>query len=526
MRYDPTVYPSPSQRMVTFACNGMVATSHPLAVQGGLDIMKKGGNAVDAAVAVAACLTVVEPTSNGLGGDGFAMVWSGGKLYGLNSSGPSPKCITLEDVPGKSMPKYGWPTVTVPGVTAGWVELWERFGELSFEEVMAPSIKYAEEGFPISPVVGKNWRAACKIYEKLTGDEFKYWFDTFAPDGTAPRIGTVWRPKDHADTLRKIAETKAETFYRGKLAMRIEEFSEEYGGFIRRSDLASFSPEWVDPLRVNYRGYDVWELPPNGQGLVALLALNMMKEFEFEKKDTADTFHKQIEAIKIAFKDGKKHITDPAYMQIPPEELLSKNYKDQIAENASDPDICKSRDSGTVYLATGDDQGNMVSYIQSNYNGFGSGLVVPGTGIALQNRGSSFSLDPGHPNSLEPGKRPYHTIIPGFLSKDGGPVGPFGVMGGFMQPQGHLQVIMNSLDFEHNPQAALDAPRWRWIRGRKVIVERGFPTNLVKELTKKEHEIEYSDKSGRFGRGQIIWKNGNVLAGGSDPRADGTAQGY
>ncbi|MBS3816106.1 MAG: gamma-glutamyltransferase [Candidatus Thermoplasmatota archaeon] len=530
MNFDPLSYPYDSRRSVNYANNGMVATSQPLAAQAGLEVLKKGGNAVDAAVATAASLTVLEPTSNGIGGDGFAIVWKDGELHGLNSSGPSPRALDIDTVKEEGheeMPKFGWTPVTVPGIPAAWSELNERFGELPFEDVIEPAADYAENGYPISPILGKYWQAAYRGYkENLEEEKFQNWFNTFAPKGRAPDIGEIWRSKDHADTLRKIGKSRAESFYRGELAEKIVEFSKETGGFFDKEDLSDFTPEWVDPISVDYRGHEVWELPPNGQGIVALMALNILKDFDFSCKEKVETYHKQIEALKLAFADGKKLITDPEYMDVGPEELLSEEYaserRDIIGDEAIEPEPGRLGERGTVYLATADGEGNMVSYIQSNYMGFGSGLVVPDTGIALQNRGNTFSLDPEHANCIEPRKRTYHTIIPGFLTRQEEAVGPFGVMGGYMQPQGHLQVIMNSLDFDMNPQAALDAPRWRWDEEKRVYVEKSFADDIAKALSRKGHDVNYSLHSGSYGRGQIIWKDEDgVYAGGTEKRTDG-----
>lgn len=531
MNFDYLNYPYASQRMTTFARKGMVATSQPLAAQAGLDILKKGGNAIDAAIATAACLTVVEPTSNGIGGDAFALVWTKGKIHGLNASGPSPKSISIDEVKARGfneIPKYGFIPVTVPGAPGAWAELSKKFGKLPLAEVLKPAIDYAENGFPISPILGKYWSSAYNRFkEELTADEFKHWFEVFAPNGRAPKIGEVWRSPNHAATLRSIATTNAESFYRGDLAEKIDEFSKQYNGFITKEDLAAYYPEWVEPISVNYRGYDVWEIPPNGQGMVALMALNMLKGFQFTEKESIEAYHQQIEAIKLAFVDGQKYITEKAKMSVAVEDLLSEQYAAErrglIGETALNPVPGTPPKGGTVYLATADEEGNMVSFIQSNYMGFGSGLVVPGTGIALQNRGHNFSLDPNHDNRLEPGKRTYHTIIPGFLTKGNQPVGPFGVMGGFMQPQGHVQVIMNTIDFILNPQAALDAPRWQWMEGKKVLVEPDFPNYIAQALARKGHEIQVTVDSGSFGRGQIIWRDPEtgVLFGGTEKRTDG-----
>jgi gamma-glutamyltranspeptidase/glutathione hydrolase len=529
-------YPYTSQRMTTIAKNGMVATSQPLAAQAGLDILKKGGNAIDAAIATAACLTVVEPTSNGIGGDAFALVWTKGELHGLNSSGPAPKSISIDAVKDKgheSMPKFGMIPVTVPGAPAAWAELSKRFGKLPLTEVLKPAIEYAENGYPLSPILGKYWKGAANRFKELfKGDEYKGWFDTFAPGGKAPEIGEMWKSEGHANTLRSIAETNAESFYRGELAEKIDQFSKEHGGFLTKEDLAEYKPEWVQPIKVNYRGYDVWEIPPNGQGIVALMALNMMKGFDLNEKESVDTYHKQIETMKLAFADAKKYVTDPEHMSVSAEQLLSEEFAEMrrslIGEEAITPEPGTPPSGGTVYLATADGEGNMVSFIQSNYMGFGSGIVVPGTGIALQNRGHDFSLDPNHENSLQPGKKTYHTIIPGFLTKGNEAVGPFGVMGGYMQPQGHAQVIMNTVDFHLNPQAALDAPRWQWMEGKKVSVESTFPNHIAQALARKGHQIEVALDGGGFGRGQIIWRDPKtgVLMGGTESRTDGAIAAY
>lgn len=528
--------PYPSQRMTTVANKGMVATSQPLAAQAGLDILKQGGNAIDAAIATAASLTVVEPTSNGIGGDAFALVWTKGQLYGLNGSGPAPKDISIEKVKERGhdeIPKFGWLPVTVPGAPGAWVELSERFGRLPLTEVLKPAIDYAETGYPLSPILAKFWKSAHEKYkEVLDGDEFKHWFETFAPNGKAPEIGEVWNSPGHASTLRSIAETKGESFYQGEIADKIAAFSKQYDGFLTKEDLASFKPEWVNPISVSYRGYDVWEIPPNGQGLVALMALNILKGYSFDQKDSVETYHKQLEAMKLAFSDGQSFITEEKQMSHAVKDLLSEEYAEQrrslIDKEALTPEPGTPPKGGTVYLATADAEGNMVSFIQSNYMGFGSGLVVPGTGIGLQNRGHNFSLDPNHDNALQGGKRTFHTIIPGFLTKGKEAVGPFGVMGGFMQPQGHVQVIMNTIDFHLNPQASLDAPRWQWMEGKKIIVEPTFPNHIAEALARKGHKIQVELEKGAFGRGQIIWRDNETgtLYGGTEARTDGTIAAY
>lgn len=529
MNFDALYYPTPSKRTLVFGQKGMVATSHYLATQSGLDILKMGGNAIDAAIATAACLTVVEPTSNGIGGDAFALVWSKGKLYGLNASGPSPQNISLEAMKKRGlreMPKYGFTPVTVPGVPAAWAELSARFGKLPLKECLKSAIHYGEVGYPVSPIVSHYWQASYKTFsENLTGKEFEPWFSTFAPFGRAPYAGEIITLSDHATTLREIGETKGESFYRGNLAEKIDQFSRQFGGYLTTSDLAQYKAEWVDPIKVTYRGYDVWEMPPNGHGLVALMALNILNGLTLDNNHPADAYHKQMEAIKIAFADVQKYITDPKNMTINISELLSEAYaierRKKITDSASLPPAGKPESGGTVYLATADHEGNMVSYIQSNYMGFGSGLVVPGTGISLHNRGISFSLDETHDNRLEPGKRPYHTIIPGFLTKDNNPVGPFGIMGAFMQPQGHVQLLVNMIDFKLNPQAALDGLRWQWREGLTFDLEPGFPLHVAEALIRKGHDIKMSFDATSFGRGQVILRQENgVFAGGTDGRAD------
>ena len=531
MHFDPLYYPYFSRRMTVYSAQGMVATSQPLAAQAGLEILKKGGNAIDAAIATATCLTVVEPTSNGIGGDAFALVWFNGKLYGLNASGPAPQLLSGSELRKKGyreMPMLGWETVTVPGAPAAWAALAERFGTLPLTVTMQPAVSYAEQGYPVSPVVSAAWQEACEYYSQVRNfEQYHPWFATFTIDGRAPRIGEIWRSPAQARTLQEIAETNGKSFYQGELAEKIDNFARQYNGYLRLADLETFQPEWVEPISINYRGYDVWEIPPNGHGLVALMALNILKGFELPAKDTPDTYHKQIEAIKLAYADGLRYIAEPAAMKVKVKDLLSEAYAAErrklISDRALQPLPGTPPQGGTVYLATADRYGNMVSMIQSNYNGFGSGLVVPDTGISLHNRGSNFSLNPDSPNFLLPGKRPYHTIIPGFLTKDNQAVGPFGVMGGFMQPQGHVQVIMNTVDFGLNPQAALDAPRWLWVKDKKVKLEQTIPEHIAQGLRRLGHDIELSLDTGLFGRGQIIWRDRHgILAGGTEPRADGT----
>ncbi|MCI9155497.1 MAG: gamma-glutamyltransferase family protein [Lawsonibacter sp.] len=530
LNFDALKNSYPSRRSAVYARRGMVCTSQPLAAQAGLDILKKGGNAVDAAVATAACMTVLEPTSNGVGSDAFALVWRKDHLEALNASGRAPRSLTARQVRElgfEEMPKRGWIPVMVPGAPSAWAELSEKYGRLPLEETLAPAITYAREGYAVTPVIAHLWQKAYDEFSQTFRDTcFAPWFDTFAPGGRPPRAGEIWRSEDHANTLRLIAQTGARAFYQGELADRIDRFSRETGGWLRREDLEDYWCSWVEPIHINYRGYDVWELPPNGDGIVALMALNILKGYSFEYRDCADTVHKQLEAMKLAYVDGKRYVADPSAMTVTPAELLDPRFAEQrqalIGERAITPQPGQPQRGGTVYLCTADGEGNMVSYIQSNYMGFGSGIVIPGTGIALQNRGANFTLDETMENCLAPGKKSFHTIIPSFLTKDGKAVGPFGVMGGFMQPQGHVQVVMNTLDFCMNPQEALDAPRWQWVGGKKIQLERAFPCGVTEELVRRGHEISVMPDSWDFGRGQIIWRNEEgVLCGATEPRADG-----
>lgn len=537
--YDPLYYPYYSKRMVVYAKNGVVATSQPLAAQVGLEVMQRGGNAVDAAVAAAAALTVVEPTSNGIGGDAFAIVFHRGKLYGLNSSGYSPAGLSynrLKSTGFTGIPEFGWVPVTVPGIPAAWSNLSKRFGTLPFTELFKRAVRYAEEGIPVSPTVGAGWASAFRKYrEVLKNDAFRHWFTVFAPDGNAPPIGSLWKSPLHAETLRLIAETEADSFYRGELAEKILAFSESTGGYFTGKDLAGFKPSWVEPVSVNYKGYDIYEIPPNGQGIVALMALNMLANDNLSEYESGKAAHISLEAIKSAFADAKEYVADPDYMKLDYRSLLTKEYgrvrRKNISETALNPFPGKPEGGGTVYLAAVDKDGTMVSYIQSNYMGFGSGLVVPGTGIALHNRGRNFVMEPGHPNCIGPHKRPYHTIIPGFIMKDGRPVGPFGVMGGFMQPQGHLQVVSNLIDYHLNPQAALDAPRWQWAGGKRVLIEEDFDSRTAEILVKRGHKVEISSNTrcftGSFGRGQIILRGDNgIYCAGTEKRCDAQVASY
>jgi gamma-glutamyltranspeptidase/glutathione hydrolase len=535
--------PYPSRRAPMVAHRGIVATSQPLAALAGLEVLKDGGNAVDAAIATAAMLTVVEPTSNGIGSDAFALVWDGTRLHGLNGSGRAPASLTLDIVHAAGydvVPTHGWMSVTVPGAPRAWYDLHQRFGRLPFEQVLAPAIETAEGGFAVTPIVADAWQRSAALYQKLTGAVFRPWFATFAPGGRTPAPGDVVRFPDHGHTLRQIARSGAADFYTGDIAHRIAAFARETDGFITREDLAAHTSTWVEPIHTTYRGFDVWEIPPNGQGIAALIALNILEGFDLARlpRESDAAYHLQIEAMKLAFADAHAYVADPEHVPVPVEGLLQRSYAAErrrlIGDTAGEYAAGDPPRGGTVYLCTADADGMMVSYIQSNYQGFGSGIVIPGTGIALQNRGACFCLDPSHPNALAPRKRPYHTIIPAFLTRDGQAIGPFGVMGGPMQPQGHVQVILNTIDWHMNPQASLDAPRWQVMRGREVLLESGVSRAIVEALLARGHEARVASDTASFGRGQIIWRrqawdaaaSPGTLVAGSDMRADGLAIGF
>lgn len=531
--FDAQEYKYASRRRVVHAKRGMVCTSQPLASQAGLTILQQGGNAIDAAIATAICQTIVEPTNNGLGSDCFALVWTGGKLHGLNGSGYAPQRLKPEAVAAsgatEKMPLRGWEAVTVPGAPSAWAELHKRFGRLPFAKLFEPAIYYAEQGYPVSPIVARFWQEGIDALTPYKNNPaIAPWFATFDVhgNGVAPQTGELVTLPDHAKTLRILADSYCESYYRGELAQRLVEFSDKTGGYLSLEDLADYRAEWVEPVHINYHGYDVWEMPPNGHGITALMALNILKEMEIGAKDTGDTFHKQIEAMKLAFADGMHYIADPRYMQTRVEELLSDAYAAQrralIGETALEPTHGKPFCGGTVYLCTADGEGNMVSFIQSNYKDFGSGIVLPGYGINLNDRGAGFSLNPELDDYLAPRKKPYHTIIPGFLTHEGEAVGPFGVMGAYMQPQGHVQVIMNTVDWLLNPQSALDAPRWQWIAGKEIWLESSVAPEIVADLRRRGHEVRVLEDDTTFGRGEIIWRDSNgVLAGATEPRADG-----
>ena len=532
--FDPTNQRYLSQRYPIYARNGMVNCSSPQAAAAGLETLRRGGNAVDAAVAAAAALTVVEPTANGIGSDAFALIWweKDQRLYGLNASGPAPMLASAEriladgkDENGK-IPTYGWTPVTVPGAPKAWAELSRRFGRLPLAETVAPAVEYARAGYPCAPNLALMWDRAFQNYRRTcTGEAFDEWYRVFAPGGRPYQAGEIIQLPDLGDTLEAIGRTGAQAFYSGEIALKIDADSRKFGGYLRYEDLAAYQAQWVEPIWVDYRGYQVCEIPPNGQGIVTLMALNILKEFSFPEKDNVTTYHRQIEAVKMAFADAFRYVTDPDHMEMDYRRLLLPEYGAQRAAELGDQAQVYTSglppQSGTVYLCCADGEGNMVSFIQSNYMGFGSGIVAAGTGVALQNRGRDFSLNREDVNVIRPGKRSYHTIIPGFLLKDHLPVGPFGVMGGYMQPQGHLQVAMNYIDFHLDPQQALDAPRWQWMRDQSVTVETRFDSELARQLQRRGHQVRVELQTSSFGRGQMIVRLDNgVLVGGTESRTD------
>ncbi|NEG89504.1 gamma-glutamyltransferase family protein [Bifidobacterium aerophilum] len=521
--FDPLAQRYPSQRYPIYANRAMVNCSEPQASAAGLQVILKGGNAFDAAVAAAAALTVVEPTSNGIGSDAFCIAWSAReqRLIGLNSSGPAPQGISIDRVIADGnvtadghMPRLGWTPVTVPGAPAAWAALNERYGRLTLADDLAPAIDYARNGYAVNPNLAYWWRRGADGYRQHNGDgRFDEWFRTFTygDDRHTPAAGDIVTLPNHADSLTEIGATNARSFYEGDLARAIDQASHAAGGYLRYDDLAAYAPRWVDPMRLDYRdGWQVCEIPPNGQGIVALMALNILRNFDVAHDDRALTYHRQIEAIKLAFADAFDTVSDPDDTGFDYARYLAPEYGEEkarlIGETAEVRTTRTPSSSGTVYLCCADGEGNMVSYIQSNYMGFGSGIVVPGTGISLQNRGADFSLDPSRANALKPGKRTYHTIIPGFLMRGGRPVGPFGVMGAYMQPQGHVQVAMNAIDFGMDPQQALDAPRWRWDRGNAMRVETRFDASTARELARRGHEVTVGLETADFGRGQMIMR--------------------
>jgi len=521
-------FPYPSRRMPVLARNA-VATSQPLAAQAGLRMLLAGGNAVDAAVAAAIALTVVEPTGNGIGGDAFAILWDGTALHGLNSSGRSPQAWSPRRFAGRAaMPALGWDTVTVPGAVAAWAALSGRFGRLPFAELFQPAVAYARDGFPVSPITAERWCQAQTCYS-----EFAEINRIFFPGGRAPRAGEVFRCPDQADTLTLIAESRGEAFYRGALADKLAACAASEGGALTAADLAGHTADWVTPLSVDYRGVTLHEIPPNGQGMAALIALGILSHFDLGSLavDSVDSIHLQIEAMKRAFSEVFRHVADSDHMTIPPEDLLRADAltaaaeairRDRAAAALGGPPA----GGGTVYLTAADAAGRMVSLIQSNYLGFGSGVVVPGTGIALQNRGLGFVLAEGHPNRVAGGKRPFHTIIPGFLTRSGRPLMSFGVMGAHMQPQGHVQMVVRICDYGQNPQAACDAPRWHVAADGSVQLEEGFAPEVEEGLRRRGHPVTTEAPESLFGGGQLIWRLADGYAAASDMRKDGQAVGF
>ncbi|OBH86310.1 gamma-glutamyltransferase [Mycobacterium scrofulaceum] len=513
-------------RKPTLAEN-VVCTSQPLAAQAGLRMLAEGGSAADAAVATAIALTVVEPVSNGIGSDAFAIVWDGRQLHGLNASGRSPAAWTPEYFGGNAVPALGWNAVTVPGAVSAWTELHAKFGKLPFDRLFAPAIDYARKGFLVSPTVADQWAAQVPLFENQPG-----FAAAFMPAGRAPKPGEVFRFSEQAATLEKIAATHGEVFYRGELADQLEAHALANDGVMRASDLASHRADWVGTISGSYRGYTVHEIPPNGQGIVALIALGILQHFDMSSLpvDSAESLHLQIEALKLAFADAHAYVCDIDHMRVRPEDLLDAEYLRQraglIDRNRAKPASAGTPRGGTVYLTAADASGMMVSMIQSNYMGFGSGVVVPGTGISLQNRGAGFVADQGHPNRVGPNKRPFQTIIPGFVTKDGAPVMSFGVMGGPMQPQGHVQVMVRIADYGQNPQSACDGPRFRWVQGMQASCEPGFPPSTLDELRRRGHDLLAVDDYNQFGSCQAIWRLDGGYFAVSDPRRDGQAAGY
>jgi gamma-glutamyltranspeptidase/glutathione hydrolase len=515
----------------------MVATSQPLAAQAGLQTLLGGGNAVDAAIATVATLCVVEPTSTGVGGDAFALIWMAdeGKLYGLNASGPAPEALTSEWIRSQGhdrVPSLGAIPVTVPGSVRGWQLALERFGSRDLDTLLTSAITYARGGFPVSQRIARSWAQATEMMS-VHPDSKRVW----VPGGRTPRTGQRFRNPEFAVTLQRIADEGYEAFYSGSIARQIVECVQSAGGVLTLEDLANYAAEWVEPISVAYRdGVAFHEIPPNGQGLTALLALNIASDFDLNAigYGTSDYYHVLIEAMKLAFADAQAYIADPRQADIPLKGLLSESYSRErqgmISMDKALPPISGEphRHGDTVYLTVADGDGNMVSWIQSLYVGFGCGLTAGTTGVQLQNRGANFSLEPGHPNEAAPGKRPYHTIIPSFITRDGQPWSSFGVMGGFMQPQGHLQVGINLVDFEMDPQSALDAPRFRWTQGLEVALETMISDRIGEELIKKGHQLLTKGSPMSYGGGQVIVRDpkSGVLIGGSDPRKDGAAVGW
>ena len=533
--------PYPSTRLPVFARN-VVSTSHPLAAQAGLKILQAGGNAVDAAIAAAAVITVTEPVSNGLGSDAFCILWDGKSMHGLNASGCAPKGWTPEyfhkkyGVSEKTPPKRGMDSVTIPGAVSSWMALSERFGKLSFEDLLAPAIETAERGYLLPVVVQQKWAAGAAELGSLPG-----FAQAFMPKGRAPNVGELFQFKAAARGLRAIAKTKGEAFYGGEIAQAIEIFSNANGGCLKASDFRDYKPEWVTPIEKNYRDYTVHEIPPNGQGIAALIALGILENFDLSSLavDSLESQHLQIEAMKLAFADVYRFVAERSSMEVSVEQMLDPTY---LLSRSKLIDMKKAQifgagnpvKGGTIYLSAADENGMMVSFIQSNYMGFGSGCVEPEFGVSLQNRGHGFSLESkgfNPANVVAPGKRPFHTIIPAFLTKQGQPIMSFGVMGGNMQPQGHMQTLVRMLDYQQNPQTACDAPRWRFNQGKEINVESAMDPKTVQGLKDLGHVVEViNDSYQDFGSGQFIWSAGEPKVEGyiiaSDSRRDGLAAGY
>jgi len=521
-------FPYTSQRMPVLARNA-VATSQPLAAQAGLRMLLKGGNAVDAILATAISLTVLEPTSNGIGSDAFCILWDGKKLHGLNASGRSPAAWTPDRFKGaQTMPQRGWDAVTVPGCVSAWVEMSQKFGKLPFADLFEPAIKYASDGYMVTPTISRLWAKQAPELQDQPG--FR---EAFMPRGRAPQPGELFRHPEQARTLKLIAETRGDAYYRGELAEAMVAHSRAHGGVMSMDDLAAHQCDWVEPIGIDYRGYTVHEIPPNGQGIACLMTLGMLENFDMASlpMESQESLHLQIEAMKLAFADAHEHIADPAHMRVTPAQLLDKGYLKERAKlidrtRSSTPRFGTPR-GGTVYLTAADADGMMVSFIQSNYAGFGSGVVVPGTGISLQNRGFGFKLTEGHVNQVGPRKRPFHTIIPAFMTKGDQPVMGFGVMGGFMQAQGHTQMTLRYVDHHQNPQAMIDAPRWRVEDGPVVHLEGAMPESSVAALRGLGHNIVVADRFNTdFGRSQIILKTEGGYIAGSEWRTDGQAVGF
>lgn len=535
-----------ASRSPVLATQGMAATSQPLATQVALDILKQGGSAVDAAIAANAVQGLMEPTGNGIGGDLFAIVWSAEdkKLHGLNASGRSPKSLPFEyfaDNNLEKIPSHGPLPVSVPGAVDGWFALHEKFGRLPMAQLLAPAIRYANEGFPVTQLVAYYWNRSVPILEKFPG--FR---DTFMPGGKAPAEGDLFRNPRLAKTLQKIADGGRDAFYKGDIAREIDRYMKQNGGFLSYEDLASHTSDWVKPVSTNYRGYDVWELPPNGQGIAALQILNILEGFDLKKlgRTSPEYVHLFVEAKKLAFEDRAKYYADPDFNQLPVKELISKSYAEKRRKLINPDKAAKRYDAGnvalrhgdTIYLTTADQDGNMVSLIQSNYRGMGSGMTPGELGFILQDRGEMFSLKEGHFNQYQPGKRPFHTIIPAFVTRDGKPWLSFGVMGGATQPQMHAQIVINMVDFGLNVQEAGDAPRILHSGssqptdelmedGGYISLEDGFPMETRRKLVQMGHKIRF--ESGPYGGYQGILKAENgVYHGASESRKDGHAAGY